>query len=267
MYAIIEFICLLILFWKQKVLGVRHYLMQDVAITIAVTLTMSFTGPALKLAPYRPSGQLISPPLLLSIVLHTIFSLIVQIIAFTVVQMQPFYDDYDVFSGCLASNHSALNNTVDEAILVNQNFLTTTMWFISGMNLIIVEFVFCKGKPFRKPIYTNYVFTIIMIAQLIAYLFVYFANIESVYHNMQEGFIENRRLWLMIKSCFNYRSRSQYRVLERALCDDPMWPQTSQTYYSNQSELGNDVQKCVYDNPMFVGETEKTLYNGTEHQP
>ncbi|CAJ0928615.1 unnamed protein product, partial [Ranitomeya imitator] len=73
----------------------------------------------------------------------------------------------------------------------------------------------------------------------------------------EEGFIENRRLWLMIKSCFNYRSRSQYRVLERALCDDPMWPPISQTYYSNQSELGNDVQKCVYDNPMFVAKRRK----------
>ncbi|XP_077146443.1 putative cation-transporting ATPase 13A4 isoform X2 [Ranitomeya variabilis] len=294
MYAIIGCICALILFWKSKYLGVYLDMMQDVAITIAVTLTMSLTGPAQKLAPYRPSGQLISPPLLLSIVLHTIFCLIVQTIAFTVVQTQPFYDDYDVFSGCLTSNHSALNNTVDEAILVSQNFLTTTMWFISGMNLMTVEFVFCKGKPFRKPIYTNYVFTIIMIAQLIAYLFLYFANIESLYQDMQlvctpyywrrntiimvaalfvvsylveEGFIENRRLWLRIKSCFNYRSRSQYRVLERALCDDPMWPPISQTYYSNQSELGKDVQKCVYDNPMFVAETEQALYNGTEHRP
>ncbi|KAM4043772.1 putative cation-transporting ATPase 13A4 [Anomaloglossus baeobatrachus] len=294
MYAIIEFICLLLLFWKAKILGVRHYLMQDVAITIAVTLTMSLTGPALKLAPFRPSGQLISPPLLLSMVLQTIFSLIVQTIAFTVVQNQAFYDDYDVFSGCLTLNHSALNNTVDETLLVNRNFLTTTMWFISGMNLIIVEFVFCKGRPFRKPIYTNFVFTIIMIAQLVAYLFVYFANIESVYHNMElvctpyywrwntiimvaalfvvsylieEGFIENRRLWLMMKSCVNYRSRSQYRVLERSLCKDTTWPPISQTYYSNQTERENDAQKYVYDNPMFVAEMEKTLYNGTERQP
>ncbi|XP_056421374.1 probable cation-transporting ATPase 13A4 isoform X2 [Hyla sarda] len=40
MYAMIELICLMLLFWKQKTLGVRHYLMQDVAITITVALTM-----------------------------------------------------------------------------------------------------------------------------------------------------------------------------------------------------------------------------------
>lgn len=286
MYAMIELICMLLLFWKQRVLGTRHYLMQDMAITITVTLTMSLSGPAMKLAPYRPSGQLISPPLLLSMILHIIFSLIVQIIAFTVVQQQPWYDDSDVFSGCLPLNHSVYNNTIDETLLVNRNFLTTTMWFISGMNLIIVEFVFCKGRPFRKPIYTNYVFTILVIAQLAAYLFIYFVNFESVYRLMElvctpyywrwntiimmavllvvsylveEGFIENRRMWLMMKSCFNYRSSSQYRVLERALCNDPNWPPQSQTVCSNQTELGIDIQKYVYDNPTFDTGAEKTV--------
>ncbi|KAM3930934.1 putative cation-transporting ATPase 13A4 [Leptodactylus fuscus] len=294
MYAMIELICLMLLFWKQRLLGTRHYLMQDMAITITVTLTMSLTGPALKLAPYRPSGQLISPPLLLSMILHITFSLIVQTIAFTVVQQQPWYHDTDVLSGCLPLNHSSQNNTIDDTLLVNRNFLTTTMWFISGMNLIIVEFVFCKGRPFRKPIYTNYVFTIILIAQVAAYLFVYFANIESVYQIMElvctpyywrwntiimvavlfvvsylveEGFIENRRLWLLMKSCFNYRSSSQYRVLERAMCSDSTWPPQGQTQYSSQIELGTDVQKYTYDNPTFDTGTENVVCNASECQP
>ncbi|XP_068137276.1 probable cation-transporting ATPase 13A4 isoform X2 [Hyperolius riggenbachi] len=155
MYAMIELICLMLLFWKRKLLGTRHYLMQDVAITISVILAMSLTGPAPKLAPYRPAGQLISPPLLLSMVVQFIFTLVVQTIAFTVAQQQPWYNETDVFSGCLPLNHSAQNVTVDEDILIDHNFLTTTLFFVSGMHLIIVEFVFCKGRPFRKPIYTN----------------------------------------------------------------------------------------------------------------
>ncbi|KAG8581500.1 hypothetical protein GDO81_007691, partial [Engystomops pustulosus] len=292
MYAMIELICLVLLYWKQKVLGTRHYLMQDMAITITVTLTMSLTGPALKLAPYRPSRQLISPPLLLSMIFHVICSLIVQTIAFVVVQQQPWYHDTDVFSGCLPLNHSVENNTISEALLVNRNFLTTTIWFVSGMNLIIVEFVFCKGRPFRKPIYTNYLFTIMLIAQLAAYLFVYFANMESVYRIMElvctpyywrwntiimvavlfvvsylveEGFLENRRLWLLMKSCVNYRSSSQYRVLERALCNDPTWPPQGQTQYSHQKELTVEVQEHVYDNPTFDAGAEKIVSNGTDH--
>ncbi|XP_040284285.1 probable cation-transporting ATPase 13A4 isoform X2 [Bufo bufo] len=293
MYAIIELICVMLLMWKNKLLGTRHYLMQDVAITIAVILTISLTGPALKLAPYRPPGQLISPPLLLSMVLHTIFTLIVQTIAFVVVQKQPWFHDFDVFSGCLPLNHSAQNITIDENLLISRNFLTTTMWFVSGMNLIIVEFVFCKGRPFRKPIYTNYVFTFILIAQLAAYLFVYFANIESVYRIMElvctpyywrwntiimvavlfvvsylveDGFIENRRMWIIIKSCFKYKSSSQYRVLERELCNDPTWPPQNQIIYSNQAELDNHVQDYIYDNPTFNAEAEKTVHSGNETQ-
>ncbi|KAG8539761.1 hypothetical protein GDO81_020399 [Engystomops pustulosus] len=74
---------------------------------------------------------------------------------------------------------------MDEGLSGYGNLMITTMWFISGMNLIIVEIVFCKGRPFRKPFYTNYVFTILVMAQLAAYLFIYFANIESVYRNME----------------------------------------------------------------------------------
>ncbi|XP_018423030.1 PREDICTED: probable cation-transporting ATPase 13A4 [Nanorana parkeri] len=289
MYAMIELICVMLLFWKKELLGTRHYLMQDVAITITVILTLSLTGPAPKLAPYRPSGQLMSPPLLLSMILHFIFTVIVQTVAFTVVQQQPWYDEHDVFSGCLPLNHSAQNITISEELLVNRNFNTTTLWFVSGINLIIVEFVFCKGRPFRKPIYTNYIFTILLLAQLAAYFFVYFADIESVYRIMElvctpyywrwnmvimvavllvvsylveEGFVENRKLWLLLKKLFNYHSNSQYRHLERSLKNDPKWPPINETIFSKQVECETDVQNHAYKNPVFDEATEiKTVCN------
>ncbi|CAJ0964682.1 unnamed protein product [Ranitomeya imitator] len=74
-----------------------QYLMIDVAINITITLTMSLNHPAPKLAPYRPPGQLLSPPLLLSIFMQFIFSLIVQTTAFLLVQQQPWYSETDVF--------------------------------------------------------------------------------------------------------------------------------------------------------------------------
>ncbi|KAM5163814.1 putative cation-transporting ATPase 13A4 isoform 2-T2 [Mantella aurantiaca] len=278
MYAMIELICVMLLFWKSQLLGTRHYLMQDVAITITVILTSNLTGPAPKLAPYRPAGQLMSPPLLLSMVLHFIFTLVVQTVAYTLVQQQPWYDEHDVLSGCLPLNHSAHNVTVHEGILVSRHFNTTTLWFISGINIIIVEFVFCKGRPFRKPMYTNYVFTILLIAQLAAYLFLYFADIESVYSIMElvctpyywrwntviilavlfvisylveEGFIENRKLWLLLKIWFNYHSKSQYREIERTVAKDPKWPPINETIYSDQMDSQIEVQCHAYKNPVF----------------
>ncbi|KAM8953102.1 putative cation-transporting ATPase 13A4 [Pelodytes ibericus] len=275
MYAMILLICVMILFWKQTMLGSRHYLMQDVAITITVSLTMSLTGPAPILAPYRPAGQLLSPPLLLSMVLNFIFSIIIQTIGFTLVQQQPWYNESDVLSGCLPLNHSISNNTINEEPQINQNAVTTTMWFISGMNLIIVEFVFVKGKPFRKPMYTNYVFCFMFAMQLAAYIFVYFADIESVYHIMtlvctpyywrgnvfimlvvlffvsyitEEGFIENRKLWLILKRIFKYNSKSQYKKLQRMVEKDPDWPPQNRTDYS---DCRTNVNRHTYVNPTF----------------
>ncbi|XP_063297780.1 probable cation-transporting ATPase 13A4 [Pelobates fuscus] len=265
MYSMICMICMMLLFWKLNMLGNRHYLIQDVGITITFSLTISLTGPSPTLAPYRPPARLISPPILLSIILNLVFSLIIQTVGFTLVQQQSWYNETDIFSGCLPLNMSLYNYTIKEEPEKDQNYLTTTMWFISGMNLIIVEFVFSKGKPFRKPIYTNYLYFFIIAAQLAAYIFLYFADIESVYHIMEfvctpyywrgnvfimiavlfavsylaeEFFIENRKLWKMCKTIFNYTSKSKYKMLQRMVKNDPQWPPQNKLVYSTQKSTG-----------------------------
>ncbi|XP_075717880.1 putative cation-transporting ATPase 13A5 isoform X1 [Rhinoderma darwinii] len=243
MYTLVELICMLLLFWKQTLLGNYQYLMQDIAITVTVLLTMSITGPAPKLAPYRPAMSLLSPPLLFSMVLHISFTTIVQTSAFFLVQQQPWYNESNVFSACLLHNDTSVNQTMMMPHSNSQNFLTTTLWPVSGINLIIVEFVFSKGKPFRKPIYTNYVFCILILTQLVAFLFMLFADIEPLYHSMElvctpfhwrleilgmliilfaasysvEVFVYNRELWLFIKKIFGYKSKSQYKEMQWTL--------------------------------------------------
>ncbi|CAH2247932.1 probable cation-transporting ATPase 13A4 [Pelobates cultripes] len=276
MYSMICMICMMLLFWnKLNILGNRHYLIQDVGITITFSLTMSLTGPSPTLAPYRPPARLISPPILLSIILNLIFSLIIQTVGFTVVQQQSWYNETDIFSGCLPLNMSLYNYTIKEIPEKDQNYLTTTMWFISGMNLIVVEFVFSKGKPFRKPIYTNYFYFFIIAAQLAAYIFLYFADIESVYHIMEfvctpyywrgnvlimiavlfalsyfaeEPVMEKRlalwprprKLWKMCKTIFNYTSKSKYKMLQRMVKNYPQWPPQNKLVYSTQKSAGKD---------------------------
>ncbi|XP_040322270.1 putative cation-transporting ATPase 13A5 isoform X1 [Herpailurus yagouaroundi] len=91
MYGIIQLIGASLLYWQLQLFGNYQYLMQDVAITLMVCLTMSSTHAYPKLAPYRPAGQLLSPPLLLSVFLNTCFTCIVQICAFLYVKQQPWY--------------------------------------------------------------------------------------------------------------------------------------------------------------------------------
>lgn len=52
---------------------------------------VSLTEAYPKLAPYRPPGQLISPPLLLSVILNVCFTIAMQTCGFLLVKKQPWY--------------------------------------------------------------------------------------------------------------------------------------------------------------------------------
>ncbi|XP_071998708.1 probable cation-transporting ATPase 13A5 [Engystomops pustulosus] len=274
MFQFIGIVCILFLFWKQTLLGNYQYLMHDLVINITVTLTMSLNHPAPKLAPYRPSGQLLTPPLLLSIFMHLTFTVIVQSTAFFLLQQQPWFNETDVFSACLPLNYSSANVTVREHRYA-ENFFTTTMFYITGFHEIVVEVVFAKGRPFRQPLYTNYLLSIMIAIQIAVYLFVMFADIETLYTIMElvctpyywrvyilimvlvlfivsyiaeMWFIENRKLWLWLKTMFTYKSKSQYRRLQRKLQKDPEWPPEDRTDYAIQCVSVEDPQNCTASN-------------------
>uniref|UniRef100_A0A8C5QBH1 Cation-transporting ATPase n=1 Tax=Leptobrachium leishanense TaxID=445787 RepID=A0A8C5QBH1_9ANUR len=244
MYTLIEFVCILLLYWKRTLLGNYHYLMQDLAITITIMLTMSLNGPAPKLAPYRPTGKLLSTSLVVSLLLHTISSIIVQSTAFSLVQQQQWYNESDIYGACLHQNMSFSNHNMEVEPPRSQNFLSTTLWFVTVFNLLIMEFIFSKGLPFRKPIYTNYLFFILLTLQVGTYLFILFADIETLYSAMElvctpyswrlnifwtvlvlfvlsycieEFLIDNRNLWLALRKIFKCAPRSQYKELQRSL--------------------------------------------------
>ncbi|KAM3931839.1 putative cation-transporting ATPase 13A4 [Leptodactylus fuscus] len=295
MFQFVGVICILFLFWKQTLLGNYQYLMQDIAINITITLTMSLNYPAPKLAPHRPPGQLLSPSLLLSIFMHIIFTVIVQTTAFVTLQQQPWFNETDVFSACLPLNYSTGNVTGNVTVRHPrhaENFFTTTMLPITGFHLIILEIVFAKGKPFRQPLYTNYLLVILIVVQIVGYLFVLFVDIDVFYTTMElvctpyswrvnivimilvlfvvsysaeMWFIENRSLWLWIKRRFNYKSKSQYRKLQRRIQKDPEWPPHNRTDYAIQPVSVEDCSIVAYSNPHYSAalnitkETEQTF--------
>uniref|UniRef100_A0A8C4KWC7 Cation-transporting ATPase n=1 Tax=Equus asinus asinus TaxID=83772 RepID=A0A8C4KWC7_EQUAS len=165
MYSMTQFIGTSLLYWQLQLFGNYQYLMQDVAITLMVCLTMSSTHAYPNLAPYRPAGHLLSPPLLLSVFLNVCFTCIVQICAFLYVKQQPWYCEVYRYSKCFLDNQSnfstngsaernwAGNATLNPGSVLS--FESTTLWPIVTINCIAVAFIFSKGKPFRKPIYTN----------------------------------------------------------------------------------------------------------------
>ncbi|XP_066458045.1 probable cation-transporting ATPase 13A4 isoform X2 [Eleutherodactylus coqui] len=277
MYAMIQFICLLLFYWNLLSVGLYQYLIQDVGVTVLVCLTMSLTQAYPILAPYRPPAQLISPPLLLSVIFNILLNMAIQICAFVFVKKQPWYSTTN-FSACITNESNFGNGSITDLQQFNeyQNYETTSLWSITTISCVILAFVFSKGKPFRKPIYTNYIFFTLLPIQLGVCLFVLFADIERIYRGLQlvctptiwriallilliifflisftveASVIENRRLWLFLKRIFKYQSRSKYREIYRALQKDPSWPPVNTKQYVNM--LDEEHKGAFYTNPCY----------------
>ncbi|NWT58336.1 AT134 ATPase, partial [Erythrocercus mccallii] len=290
LYSTIQYLGVLLLYWQLNSFGNYQFLFQDLAITTVIGVTMSFTGAYPKLVPYRPPSQLISPPLLLSVVLNILFSLSMQIFGFVVVQEQPWYSKTNIHSACLSVNNHERNSSFslglhevgDGAHEQTDNgfksYENTTVWLLSTINCLIVALVFSKGKPFRQPIYTNYVFIVVLTGQLGICLFFMFADIDDLYSKMdlvctpttwrismvgmlavtlavsflfEEAVIENRPLWLLLKKTFQYHSKSHYKRLQHVLEQDSAWPPLNETFFSDSVAVTIEGNMGGHSNPIF----------------
>ncbi|XP_009680413.2 probable cation-transporting ATPase 13A5 isoform X1 [Struthio camelus] len=278
LYGLIQFFGTALLFWQLQIFGNYQYFIQDIVITLLICLTMSLTEAYPKLAPYRPPGQLISPPLLLSIVLNMCFTVVMQACGFLLVKQQPWYAEVASHRHCFTGNQTqnstspggnSTTSSVNSSVL---SYEGTTLWPLSSINCIIMAFVFSKGKPFRKPIYTNYVFSVLLALQLGICLFLFFADIDAVYSGMQflctpviwrvyvllmllvtfcvsffteDVILQNKHLWLLLKSSFGFQSNSQYRKWQRKLQKDPNWPPL------NAKDFAAKNTNEIYVNPIY----------------
>ncbi|XP_067879690.1 polyamine-transporting ATPase 13A3-like isoform X2 [Heterodontus francisci] len=165
-YSIIQYLSVLLLYSVLSNLGDVQYLFIDLAIIMSIVFTMSLNSSWKELVPQRPPSSLISVPLLLSVSMQILLSLSFQITAFLLVKEQPWYEMWTPSSNaCNGSRGNELTNTsisvhneteVDEHNI--SNYENTTLFFVSCCQYLAVAFVFSKGKPFRQPVYRNYLF-------------------------------------------------------------------------------------------------------------
>uniref|UniRef100_A0A8C3P8I1 Cation-transporting ATPase n=1 Tax=Chrysemys picta bellii TaxID=8478 RepID=A0A8C3P8I1_CHRPI len=248
LYGLTQFIGTALLYWQLQIFGNYQYLMQDVVITLLVCLT-SVVCAYPKLAPYRPPGQLISPPLLLSVILHTGLTAIMLVCGFLLVKQQPWYSEMANHRECPPANHSLTipnrNGTADATAAYSSvlSYEDTTLWPLTTINCIILAFVFSKGKPFRKPFLCT---PTIWRVYILIMLFVTFC----VSFFVEDVILQNRHLWLQIKKCFRFRSRSQYRKWQRKLEKDPTWPPLKRKDFAENSK--NEI----YINPIYEHDEE-----------
>lgn len=61
----------------------------------------------------------------------------------------------------------------------------------------------------------------------------------------QDVLLQNKHLWMLIKACFGYQSKSQYRKWQRMLQRDPNWPPV------NTKDFAAKRMAEVYVNPSY----------------
>uniref|UniRef100_A0A8C6XCP3 Cation-transporting ATPase n=1 Tax=Naja naja TaxID=35670 RepID=A0A8C6XCP3_NAJNA len=270
LFSLASYIGVLLLYWQLNSFGNYQFLFQDLAITTVIGMTMSLNGPHPKLAPYRPPSQLIAPPLLLSMVLNLLFSLAVQLCGFLLVQQQAWYSPSDIHSACSPGN--ATQGPGPRTPLPREGFQSyenTSVWLLCTFNCLTVALVFSKGRPFRSPstrtvrgtsrgpeggggrgrglpwlVCTPTLWRVWLLGLLLGAFIVSFA--------VEEWLIENRALWRWLKVAVGYQSSSRYKQLQRTLQQDPVWPPSNRTDFSDSTVVLLKGPGPAYTNPSFV---------------
>ncbi|XP_078523062.1 putative cation-transporting ATPase 13A4 [Lissotriton helveticus] len=264
--------CALLLYWENRLFGNYHFLLQEMLIAFPTYLTITLNRASSELSPIRPLRHLVSLPVVISTVVNSLCNLLTVVCAYLLVQRQPWYSNTDVFSACISENESmsALRNGTRREASFGQSFETTSLWVITSFGGMIIAFIVSKGKPFRMPLYTNYVFSFLLVAQIAVFLFLTFTNNEDIEtalelvctptywrtslilmlfvsfiaaYTVETYIVDNRGFWNFMKTLFKYKSKSKYRILQRSLEKDPNWPPLNVTQLSEP--ISADIESKI----------------------
>jgi cation-transporting P-type ATPase 13A2 len=139
LYSMIQFCTVIMLYNIGSNLGNWQFLYIDLFLVIPLSITMSRTGSYKQLDRSRPTGHLISFSVLFSVISQITIQSLFQIFIYFNMESQKWFkylkpkDDLNIES---------MENTV--------------LFLYSWPQYIFVVMAFSVGKPFRKPMYTNY---------------------------------------------------------------------------------------------------------------
>eukprot|EP00741_Cyanophora_paradoxa_P005108 tig00000857_g4950.t1 len=140
LYSMIQFLCVIRLYDINSNLGDWQYLFVDLFLIVPLAVLMSRTTAHSELVGYRPPGSLISAPILASFFSQIAAQAGFIALANAMLEKEPWF--VPVRPDPDSDNVECLENTVT--------------FLVGNFQYVIAAFAFSKGKPFRKPIYTNW---------------------------------------------------------------------------------------------------------------
>ncbi|BFZ23540.1 hypothetical protein BsWGS_26579 [Bradybaena similaris] len=148
-YSLTQFISVLILYWLGSNITDVEFLYVDLILITTFSITFSRTGPYEELVRERPMVSLISPGPILSIVTQILVVIAAQVFMYFHVQEQPWFVPYK-------------DNDEDDY----RSHQNAAVFLISAYQYIILAVTFSKGAPFRKSIFTNWLFLLNLVGGL-----------------------------------------------------------------------------------------------------
>ncbi|XP_058017400.1 polyamine-transporting ATPase 13A2 isoform X5 [Ahaetulla prasina] len=159
-YSLTQFVSVLLLYTLNTNLSDGQFLFIDLIITTTMVALMGKTEPAEDLGLKRPQGALISLAVLGSLCLQMALIVAVLLLIYFITISQQWF--------------TPLNSTLSAPANL-PNYENTVVFCTSGFQYLILAVVVSKGRPFRKPLYTNvpFLMALLLLAGIMTWLTVY----------------------------------------------------------------------------------------------
>ncbi|KAI9509489.1 P-type ATPase [Russula earlei] len=152
LYSLIQFTTITLLYSFASSLGDFQFLYIDLFVIIPIAVSMGRTLPYATIHPRRPTASLVSRNVLASIIGQVIITSAAQFWAFFWVRDQPWYSPAKPDVGS------------DDGRLEAANYENTVLFLLSCFQYILVAGVFSIGPPYRKPMWTNGLLMVSLVA-------------------------------------------------------------------------------------------------------
>lgn len=165
LYSMIQFTSVIIMNTIDSFPSDFMFMYWDIAITTVVALLVARNHAYPNIVLKKPLTSLMDPSLLFSVLSNTLLQFAFQVGGYFILIIQPW------FTPLVPDKEDISNSYCYEA---------TSIFFLSSFQYIIVAFLFSKGPPFRKPIYTNVLFFVSLVILTIYTASMMFFPIEAV---------------------------------------------------------------------------------------
>ncbi|KAK4983511.1 hypothetical protein LTR50_007185 [Elasticomyces elasticus] len=169
LYSAIQFTSVSFLYASASNLGDFQFLYIDLLLILPIAIFMGWTGAYPVLAKKRPTASLVSRKVLTPLLGQIVICILIQLVAFEVVQRQSWFQP-----PVLDKDHSNSDNSEN-----------TSLFLVSCYQYILSAIVLSVGPPFRQSMAHNLPFVVTMVVALAISSYILFDPAEWLYNLME----------------------------------------------------------------------------------